>query len=144
MSITEYKISTDLHQIDIALVHEFLSNSYWAKDRPVEVVRKSLENSLCFGVYLEGAQIAFARLITDYTVFAYLADVFVLPGHRGKSVSVELMQAILNHPDIAGIDIIVLATKDAHGLYRKYGFRCMDDPDKFMGAFCHEIENAAL
>ena len=123
-------------------MHEFLSNSYWAKDRPVEVVRKSLENSLCFGAYLEGEQVAFARLITDRAVFAYLADVFVLPSHRGKGVSAELMRAILKHPDITNIDIIILATKDAHGLYKKYGFHPMDDPDKFMGAFCHEIEDA--
>ena len=143
MSSSEYEVSTDFHRLDIALVHEFLSNSYWAKDRPLEVVRKSLENSLCFGGYSDGAQIAFARLITDRSVFAYLADVFVIPSYRGKGVSAALMQTILNHPDIAGIDIIVLATKDAHGLYRKFGFHRMDDPDKYMAAFCHEIEDEA-
>lgn len=97
LNTPEYEISTDLQRIDISLVHRFLSNSYWAKDRPVEIVRKSLENSLCFGVYSGDKQIAFARLITDRTNFAYLADVFVVPDHRGKGVSVALMQEILKH-----------------------------------------------
>jgi len=117
-----FEVSTDPSRIDIALVHEFLSSSYWAKGRPREVVQRSIEHSLCFGVYENGKQIAFARLVTDRAVFAYLADVFVVPEHRGRGVARVLLDAIFEHPEVKGLRLIRLGTRDAHGLYAKYGF----------------------
>lgn len=137
---SEFEISTDPSRIDVELVHQFLSNSYWAKGRSVEIVERSILNSLCFGVYLEDQQVAFARLITDRAVFAYLADVFVIPEYRGQGISKLLMEEILSHPDIRNLRLIRLATKDAHRLYEQYGFERMTDPDKTMELFIEESD----
>src|SRR4051794_35096635 len=99
------EISSDPARIDISLVHDFLSSSYWAKGRSREVVERSIEHSLCFGVYENGGQIAFARVITDRAVFAYLADVFVVPEHRGRGIASLLLEAILAHPELEGIRV---------------------------------------
>ncbi len=134
-----YEISTDINRIDLPLVHEFLSSSYWAKDRPLEVVEKSIRNSLCFGVYHNDRQVAFARLITDRAVFAFLADVFVVPDLRGCGISTLLIKEVLKHPHIVNLSITMLGTRDAHGLYEKFGFKRLNDPERIMALFSHEI-----
>src|SRR5229473_2446071 len=108
--MTEYEISTDRRRLDVALIHDFLRSSYWAKDIPRGVVETSVRNSLCFGAYCDGKQVGFARVITDFATFAYLADVFVVPGHRGRGVSKLLVRAVVAHPQLQGLRRILLAT----------------------------------
>lgn len=127
-----YEISTDKTRLDIDLIHRFLATSYWAAEVPREIVERSIEHSLCFGAYLGGEQAGFARVISDFATFAYLADVFVTPEHRGRGVSKLLMQTILDHPDLQGLRRFVLATKDAHGLYAQFGFEPLATPSDFM------------
>jgi GNAT superfamily N-acetyltransferase len=134
------EISTDPGRLDVSLIHDFLSNSYWATGRPREVVERSIKHSLCFGAYENGRQIAFARVITDRSVFAYLADVFVVPDHRGRGVSKLLLDAILADPELKDVRLFRLATKDAHGLYAKYGFNSMANPEKGMELFLDALE----
>lgn len=126
------EISTDQSRIDLALVQDFLSKSYWAEGRTTEIVERSIRHSLCFGVYIDGQQVAFARLITDRTVFAYLVDVFVVPEHQGQGISKMLMEEILSHPEIKDVSSIMLGTRDAHGLYERYGFKPIADSDIYM------------
>ncbi len=129
----EYLISTDTDKLDIALIHDFLSNkAYWCRGIPLHTVEKSINNSLCFGLFFQGEQVGFARLITDQATFAYLADVFILPGHRGRNLSKWMMHCILAHPSLQGLRRITLATADAHGLYSQFGFRSLREPDHFM------------
>jgi GNAT superfamily N-acetyltransferase len=128
----DYEISCDAGRIDVTLVHEFLRGSYWAEGRSRETVERSIENSLCFGVYVAEQQIAFARVITDRAVFAYLADVFVVPEFRGRGVSKALMRAILDHPDLRRLRTFMLGTRDAHGLYSRFGFGAIADPQRLM------------
>lgn len=128
-----YEISTDASRLDIPFVHKFLSEStYWATGRPLEVVHRSIENSLSFGIYHGNVQVGFARVITDYATFAWIADVFVLPEHRGQGLSKWLMQVILEHPELQGFRRWVLATKDAHGLYEQFGFHTLVKPERWM------------
>jgi GNAT superfamily N-acetyltransferase len=130
------EIDTDLGRLDRALIHRWLSTeSYWAAGIPREVLDRALDGSLCFGAYASGAQIGFARMITDRATFAYLADVFVLPEYRGQGVSRALMDAIAAHPALQGLRRMLLATRDAHGLYAKYGFTPLANPPIFME--CH-------
>lgn len=118
-----YLISTDQGRLDIRLIHQFLSvESYWAKNIPIEVVERSIINSICFGMYGECGQIGFARLVTDKATFAYLADVFILPEHRGKGLSKWLIATIHAHPDVQGLRRWMLGTRDAHGLYAQFGW----------------------
>lgn len=132
LRLDEFEISTDRARLNLDVVHGFLSNSYWAKGIPRDLVKRSVENSLCFGVYKGGGQIGFARVISDFATFAYLADVFVLPEERGKGVSKILVQTILSHPDLQGLRRFMLATLDAHGLYAKFGFEPLDHPERFL------------
>jgi GNAT superfamily N-acetyltransferase len=126
-------ISTDKTKLDIPLIHNYLSKeSYWAKNIPLEIVERSIENSLCFGVYLDDKQIGFARIMSDYATFAYLADVFILPAYRKRGVSKKLMEFIKEHPSLQGLRRWMLATLDAHGLYKQFGFSEMANPDRFM------------
>ncbi|WP_207423002.1 GNAT family N-acetyltransferase [Desertivirga brevis] len=126
-------ISTDKTKLDIPLIHSYLSKeSYWAKNIPLEIVERSIENSLCFGVYLNDNQIGFARIMSDYATFAYLADVFVLPPYRKRGVSKKLMEFIKEHPSLQGLRRWMLATMDAHGLYKQFGFSQLAHPDRFM------------
>ncbi len=125
----EYTISTDPARIDVAVVHDFLSRSYWAKDIPREVVERSIAGSVAYGIYhQDGAggagerQVGFARVISDLATFAYLADVFVLEVYRGRGLSKWLLRCILAHPDLQVARTWLLATGDAHGLYRQFGF----------------------
>jgi N-acetylglutamate synthase-like GNAT family acetyltransferase len=128
-----YKISEDLSEIDLKAVHGYLSNAYWSKGIPFEKMYEALQNSLCFGILTESrSQIGFARMITDKATFAYLADVFILQDHRGKGLSKWLMEAILSHRDLQGLRRMMLATKDAHGLYKKFGFEALENPEKLM------------
>jgi GNAT superfamily N-acetyltransferase len=120
----EYVISTDRDRLDVALIHKFLSTeAYWAIGRPRETVERALRNSLPFGLFRENLQLAFARVVTDYATFAWLADVFVLPEHRGLGLSKLLLQVIFSHPNLQGLRRWVLATKDAQELYRRFGFQ---------------------
>lgn len=134
-----YSISTEKSKLDISVIHGFLSKSYWAEDIPVEIVKKSIENSLCFGVYNEhiqampaGRQVGFARVITDYTTFAYLGDVFIIESERGKGLSKWLMECILKHKQLQGLRNFCLLTRDAHSLYGQYGFENLKEPQNFM------------
>ena len=126
-----YCISTDRNRLDRSVIHDFLRTSYWAAGIRREVVDRSIENSLSFGLYGPEGQVGFARVITDFATFAYVADVFVLPSHRGQGLSKWLMEVIRAHPDLQRLRRWLLATRDAHGLYRKTGFEPVD-PGRFM------------
>jgi GNAT superfamily N-acetyltransferase len=128
----ELEISTDPAKIDIGVVHQFLTNSYWAKGIPLDTVQRSIEHSLCFGVYKGNRQVGFARVITDYATFAYLADVFVLEAHRGQGLSRWLMECIVAHPQLQGLRRWALITRDAHDLYRKSGFTDLQNSQRWM------------
>lgn len=114
------------------MIWQFLSNTYWSKDIPRAIVERSIDNSLCFGLYLNKQQIGFARMITDQATFAYLADVFILPEWRGKGLSKWLMEAIIAHPGLQGLRRMLLATLDAHSLYTQFGFTAVPNPERFM------------
>jgi N-acetylglutamate synthase-like GNAT family acetyltransferase len=128
----DFEISTDPARINVEAVHEFLTNSYWAKGIPVETVQRSIENSICFGMYFAQDQIGFARVISDQATFAYLADVFILPAYRGRGLSKWLMECIFAHPDLQGLRRWMLATRDAHKLYANFGFTPVQKPDRWM------------
>jgi GNAT superfamily N-acetyltransferase len=128
----EYEVSTDPARLNVAMIHEFLSRSYWAQNIPLSVVEKSIRHSLCFGVYHDRQQVGFARVVTDFATFGYLGDVFVLPEHRGRGVSKILLRAILEHSDLQSLRRLLLATHDAHGLYAQFGFQPLASPDDFM------------
>jgi GNAT superfamily N-acetyltransferase len=129
----DYTISTDNERLEISTIHDFLSkDSYWAQGRSVETVRRSLENSFNFGLYKNNKQIGFARVVTDYATFAWIADVFVLPEHREQGLSKWLMEVILGHADLQGFRRWVLATKDAHTLYERFGFIPLHRPERWM------------
>jgi GNAT superfamily N-acetyltransferase len=128
-----YVISTDRDRIDRAAVHEFLTRSYWAPGIPRELVDRSIEHSLCFGLYApDGSQAGFGRAVTDRATCAYLADVFVLEAHRGRGLGVWLVQTIVDHPDLRTLRRFVLFTADAHELYRRCGFGPAQTPDWYM------------
>jgi GNAT superfamily N-acetyltransferase len=128
----DYLISTDKSKINIDLVHDFLFKSYWAEGIPTDTVSRSIENSLCFGVYHDNEFIGFARVISDFATFAYLGDVFILSSHRGKGLSKWLMEIIMNHPELQGLRRFTLATRDAHSLYAQFGFKPFDRPERWM------------
>ncbi|TQV72898.1 GNAT family N-acetyltransferase [Aliikangiella marina] len=126
-------ISTDDELLNLELTHTFIANSYWAKGIPFETVKRSIENSLCFGAYdNEHQQVGFARVVTDKATFAYLADVFVLSEFRGLGISKLLMDSVIGHPELQGLRRMMLATYDAHGLYKKYGFEAVPNPESLM------------
>jgi N-acetylglutamate synthase-like GNAT family acetyltransferase len=123
-----YKISTDPGELDVQVIHQYLSvDSYWAQEIPVYVVKKAIANSLCFGLYKNNSQIGFARLVTDKATFAYLADVFVLEEYRGQGLSKWLMEVIQSHPDVQGLRRWMLMTRDAQGLYEQFGWTVLDE-----------------
>jgi GNAT superfamily N-acetyltransferase len=130
----EYLISTDKARLDVELVHDFLSRSaYWAQGRPLAIVQRSIEHSLCFGIYHGAQQVGFARVVTDRATFAWLCDVFVVETHRGQGLAKWLVECIVAHPDLQTLRIFLLATRDAHELYRRYGgFREVLEPDRLM------------
>ena len=132
LKLNEFLYSTDKAKLDVTYIHDFLKKSYWAKEIPETVVKNSIENSLCVGIYKHDQQVGFARLITDYATFAYLADVFVDEKHRGKGISKGLMEFILSFEFLSGLRRIMLATWDAHGLYKQFGFQLLQRPDRYM------------
>jgi len=127
------RISTNPAELDIGLIHRFLSDqSSWARGIPRELVERSIAHSLCFGGFLGSAQIAFARVVTDYTTYGNLVDVFVLPEHRGQGHSKTLMRAVMGHPQLQGLRRFTLNTVDAHGLYASFGFAPPRKPETAM------------
>lgn len=129
-----YRLSTDPSRLQPEVIHAWLSGeSYWAAGIPRETVARALAGSLCAGVYAEdGAQVAFARVITDRATFGWLADVFVLPAHQGTGLGKALVAYLLAHPDLQGLRRLMLATADAHGLYARFGFSELEKPERFM------------
>ena len=126
------EVDTDTARLDVDAIHGFLRESYWAAGISRSVVERSIEGSLCFGVYVDGAQAGFARIISDYATFAYLADVFVLDAFRGRGLSKRLMETIVNHSRLQGLRRWSLATLDAHGLYAQFGFTPLASPARHM------------
>ena len=126
------KISTDKSKLEIDVIHQFLTTTYWAKGRTFEEVKKTIETCLCFGVYLNNKQIGFARVATDYTVFAYLMDVFILPEYRGRGYSKQLIKAVIQDTRLQTCNVWMLKTSDAHKLYSQFGFTELKHPQKVM------------
>ena len=133
--ITDIEISTDQTRLDMALIHQFLSQSYWAEGRPMAVVEKSIRYSLCFGAYSADQQVGFARVITDRAVFAYLADIFVVQEYRSIGIARRMLEAILEHPDTRDVRLFRLGTRDAHGLYERFGFKAVVADGRSMELF---------
>jgi len=128
-----YKISTDKSLIDLSFVHNYLSNtSYWSKGISIDKVQKSIQHSLCFGIYQGKQQVGFARVVTDYTRMAYLADVFILDTFQGQGLGKQLIQTIINYPELKEVAKWFLLTADAHGLYEQYGFTKPKKPEMYM------------
>jgi GNAT superfamily N-acetyltransferase len=127
-----YEISSDRSRLDIDLIYDILRATDWAKDIPRAVVERSIQNSLCFGAFCHGRQVGFGRVITDFATFAYIADIFVVPEHRGRGVAKLLVRAMLEHPDLQGLRRILLATQDAHGLYAQFGFQPLAHAEHYM------------
>lgn len=130
----DYVISTDKTRLDVRLIHDYLSrSSYWATGRPLDVVQRSIENSLCFGLYAGKQQVGFARVVTDHATFAWLCDVFVLESHQGQGLGKWLVRTVVTHPELRNLAIFLLATSDAHELYRRHGgFDGLPRPGKWM------------
>jgi GNAT superfamily N-acetyltransferase len=131
--LLDYEISTDPQRLDVDVIHNFLAKeSYWAPGIPRHIVERAIHNSLSFGIYAGAEQVGYARVITDKTTFAYLADVFIVDAHRGKGLSKWLMRCIVRHEDLQGLRRFLLFTSDAHGLYRQFGFKEAESPSRIM------------
>lgn len=127
-----YRVSTDRSRLDLVAVHRFLSTSYWSPGLPLEVLTRAVAGSLCFGLYDDHGQVGFARVVTDRATFAYLCDVYVLEGHRGRGLGRWLMEVVFGHPSLQGLRRFVLVTRDAHGLYERFGFRPLARPEGYL------------
>jgi GNAT superfamily N-acetyltransferase len=128
-----YTITTDKSRLDVDMIHHYLSeDSYWAKNIPRNLVERAIENSICFAAFDGHRQVGFARVLTDFAVFAYLGDVFVVPSHRGRGISKQLMRAIRDHPPFQQLRRWHLLTRDAHALYQQFGFRELEKPEMHM------------
>ena len=136
----QFLISTDPARLDVDAICDFLTRAYWAKSRPRERTERALANSLVFGVYDGSRQIGLARVVTDYSIFAYLCDVFIHEDYRAHGLGKWLMQTIMEHPDLQGLRRWTLATNDAHGLYRQFGFAALVEPQKWMERFRPFVE----
>jgi GNAT superfamily N-acetyltransferase len=134
-----FTISTDPAKLRLEAIFAALSGTYWAQHRSLDTVARSLEHSLCFGVYHEDAQIGLARVVTDYAVFAYLCDVYILESHRGFGLGKWLMQVVTSHPDLVTIRRMALVTRDAHGLYEHVGFTALKNPERWMERFRDDV-----
>ena len=129
----EFRISTDPARLDLHVIYNFLTNCYWAKGIPREVVARSIEHSLCFGIYDgSGTQVGFARVISDFATVAYLGDVFVLESHRGQGLAKWMMECIMQHPALQGLRRWILLTRDAHGLYKQFEFTPLKSAERYM------------
>lgn len=135
----EYSITTDVNQLDLNIIHQFLASSYWAKGLPLEVLQRSIQNSLIFGLYKGKQQIGFARLITDHATFAYVADVFILEPFREQGLGKWLIETIISYPELQGLRRWLLATKDAHELYRRFGFTELKNSDRLMEKWSPDV-----
>ena len=138
----QYTISTDQRQLDWIAIHAFLTTSYWSPGISLDLIRKATSNSLAFGLFHVAEQVGFARVVTDTATFAYLADVYVLPEHRGKSLAQWLMSVIIEHPDLQGLRRFLLATADAHKLYSRFGFQPLSKPERLMEIFRPDVYRA--
>jgi GNAT superfamily N-acetyltransferase len=125
-------VTTDRSRLDLDVIHGFLTMSYWARGVSRDVVARSIEHSLCFGAFDGGRQVGFARVVSDRATFAYICDVFALESHRGRGVGKSLMAAIMSHPELQGLRRWTLFTRDAHGLYRQFGFGAAGQPERLM------------
>ena len=125
-------VTTDRSRLDLDVIHGFLTMSYWARGVSRDVVARSIEHSLCFGAFDGGRQVGFARVVSDCATFAYICDVFALESHRGRGVGKSLMAAIMSHPELQGLRRWTLFTRDAHGLYRQFGFGAAGQPERLM------------
>lgn len=132
---SDVEISTDPARIDIGLVHRYLSTSYWAPGRSRAIVERSIQHSLCFGAYHGGQQVGFGRVVTDFAVFAYLADIFVVPEFQRRGIGKALVRAMMDHPELQGLQLMLLRTRDAHGLYAQFGFEPVSRPGEIMGRY---------
>jgi GNAT superfamily N-acetyltransferase len=132
---SEFTISTETARLQMDAIVAFLSRSYWAQGRTRDVIERSIEHSLCFGLYAADRQIGFARVVTDRATFAYLCDVFVDESYRGQGLGKWLMAAVMNHPDLQGLRRWTLATRDAHGLYRQFGWTELKNPGRWMEVY---------
>lgn len=130
--MNETEINTDKNQLDINFISEFISNSYWAKGRTIETMQTCIDNSLNFGVYYQDKQIGFARVVSDFRQFAYIMDVFIQENYRGKGYSKKLMTYIMEYDKLKNIKVWRLATNDAHGLYKQFGFNTLAQPENLM------------
>ncbi len=135
----EFLLSTDRSRLDLKTIHEFLTDCYWANGIPRETVARSIEHSLCFGMYNPETQVGFARVISDYATYAYLGDVFVLEPYRGSGLGKWMMQCIMAHPWLQGLRRWSLLTRDTHGLYAQFGFTPLKTPERYM-----EIHNPGI
>jgi GNAT superfamily N-acetyltransferase len=135
----DFLLSTDRERLDPGVIHAFLTESYWAKGISREVVARSVENSLCFGVYASDQQVGFARVISDFATYAYIADVFVLDAYRGRGLGKWLMDCIMHHPQLQGLRRWSLVTGDAHGLYAKSGFTAPKRPEIYMERYDENV-----
>ena len=136
--------STDKRRFDLVAIHAFLSQTYWSPGISMAVVERAVENSLAFGVLHGQEQVGFARVVTDKATFAYLADVYILEAHRGKGLSRRLLEVIQAHDDLQGLRRFLLATKDAHGLYARFGFKELANPSRMMERWNPNAYNQAL
>jgi GNAT superfamily N-acetyltransferase len=130
--MNRYDISTERARLQLDVIHAYLTMAYWCEGIPRAVVARSMEHSLCFGVYRGDEQVGFARVVTDYATYGYIADVFILEAHRGRGLSKRLMAAIMEHPELQGLRRWALVTRDAHGLYRQFGFDALARPGRHM------------
>jgi N-acetylglutamate synthase-like GNAT family acetyltransferase len=127
-----FLISTDRAKLDVDVIHGFLTRSYWAEGIPRETLMRAIENSLCFGVYNGGEQVGFARVVSDFATYAYLADVFILEPYRERGLGKELIASVMAHPELQGLRRWSLGTRDAHGLYAQFGFTALENPSRMM------------
>jgi len=130
-----YSISTDPARLDIDAIAAMLTRAYWAQGRTREMIARYVQHSLVFGIYHGEQQIGLARIVSDYTTFAWLCDVFIHEDHRGKGLGKWLMETIHSHPDLQGLRRWLLATRDAHGLYEQFGWTSLDNPTRWMNKF---------
>lgn len=133
----QYWITTDPQKLDLEATHAYLSRSFWAESIPKETVARSMANSLCFGLFDGANQVGFARVVTDHATYAYLCDVYVLESHRGHGLGKWLIETVMAHPDLQGLRRFQLVTRDAHGLYSRYGFAAPAHPERHMEIFKH-------
>jgi GNAT superfamily N-acetyltransferase len=139
MRADDFQFSTDKSLLDRDVIYDFLSTSYWSPNIPRSIVENCIRHAICIGVFHDSKQVGFARVITDESTFAYLADVFIVESYRGRGLSKKLMEFISSFEFVPGLRRFLLATRDAHGLYEQFGFRVVERADRFMEIHKPEI-----